>query len=66
MSDSMRHKRNVSENYARQFGWQYNKKFSPFYETWRGMVKAAHAHTKPKMSVSITGGFGITKHSKAR
>lgn len=65
MGNSMKHKRNLSENYIKRCGWQSNKSISPLYETWRGIEKEEHTRSKPKLVASAaTGGFKITKTKK--
>ena len=65
MGNIMKHKRNLSENYMKRYGWQSNKLISPLYETWRGIEKEEHTRNKPKMVASAaTGGFKPTKTTK--
>jgi hypothetical protein len=64
MGNSMKHKRNLSENYMKHYGWQSNKLISPAYETWKGLEKEEHTRNKPKLVASAaTGGFKL-KHKK--
>lgn len=65
MGDSMKHKRNLSENYMKRYGWQSNKFISPLYETLKGLEKEAHIRNKPKLVASAaTGGFELKRKHK--
>jgi len=65
MGNTMKHKRSLSENYIRRYGWQSNKLISPLYETWKSLNKEAHVRTKPKLvSANSTGGFDLARHNK--
>ena len=62
MSDSLKHKRNLSENYVRNAGWPSSYRLGVEFDTFRLLQHADHVRTKPKMvATNATGGFGITK-----
>lgn len=65
MSEPVKHKRNLSENYMRGAGWQSSLHRSAEFETFKRLQHAEHVRTKPKLAAAnSTGGFGVTRKNK--
>lgn len=65
MSEPVKHKRNLSENYMRRTGWQSSLHLSAEFETFRLLQHAEHVRAKPKLAAAnSTGGFGVTRKNK--